>query len=646
MPHRHAATLPSRFISRTHCGRRLGRSLALLWALLVLPWLLGSGPVRAEHGPSHSLILATESWKDESGLATLAQAQGQDFKPFAGEFTGGYTTGAHWLRVRLKASAEPIALRLSPPWVDEITVFDPAQPGSGLTAGDRHPLGRGAESVLGFALTLPASTEPRDLMIQLRSTSSHKLLVQALPGDLMSAVYTRVIVWTSIYAAVMLVLLMALLSILLMQPQWLVGSYLLRHLAYTIYGVMFLGLPQMLLEGQWPDAVFDTGFSISVVILPSLALWFDLLLLRGFQPRHCCLSVLKLCMWISPVLLLLLLSGYVREALQFTVLSLFPVSLALFVAAVTVRPHPSTERLISKRVLLIYYLLVLGSLFLGLPSVLGWVASKPWTQYLLILHGVVSGIAMTVILYVRGQRMHRMNQQFVWRLQQAQHDADRERQRREEQSQFLNMLMHELKTPLAVVSAALGTRDKREENLSLAGNAVRDMRAILERCVQIDQVDQLALEQRHQKLDLAAVVNQVTVGVAGLGQRLHLQAAPDLPQLYADEQLLKIVLSNLIENAHRYSQPLTPIEVQIKTATVDRCLGLQMRIRNSPGPAGWPDPQKIFTKYYRSSGAQRGSGSGLGLYLARQLARSLGGSLDYLPDGQVQFILWLPTQPA
>jgi len=88
----------------------------LLWALLVFPWLLGSGPVRAEHGPIHSLILATEFWKDGSGLATLAQAQGQDFKPFAGEFTGGYTTGAHWLRVRLKASAAPIALRLWPPW--------------------------------------------------------------------------------------------------------------------------------------------------------------------------------------------------------------------------------------------------------------------------------------------------------------------------------------------------------------------------------------------------------------------------------------------------------------------------------------------------------------------------------------------------
>lgn len=71
-----------------------------------------------------------------------------------------------------------------------------------------------------------------------------------------------------------------------------------------------------------------------------------------------------------------------------------------------------------------------------------------------------------------------------------------------------------------------------------------------------------------------------------------------------------------------------------------------MRVRNTPGLAGWPDEARLFEKYYRSTGAQRDSGSGLGLFLSRQLAQSLGGSLDYTPGPHhVEFTLWIPLSP-
>ena len=57
-----------------------------------------------------------------------------------------------------------------------------------------------------------------------------------------------------------------------------------------------------------------------------------------------------------------------------------------------------------------------------------------------------------------------------------------------------------------------------------------------------------------------------------------------------------------------------------------------------------PDAARLFQKYYRSSGAQSISGTGLGLFLVASLAKMLGGTCHYAPDDtHVRFELWLPT---
>ena len=69
-----------------------------------------------------------------------------------------------------------------------------------------------------------------------------------------------------------------------------------------------------------------------------------------------------------------------------------------------------------------------------------------------------------------------------------------------------------------------------------------------------------------------------------------------------------------------------------------------IRIDNTPGAAGHPDPRQVFKKYYRSPGAHSKTGSGLGLYLVHNVARQLGGWVRYVPnDSCVRFELWLPT---
>lgn len=634
------------FFQRTRLWLAHAPRLAL-WLAIGLWALSWPGPSAWAQPPSAPLILSSGAWKDDSGQASVDQARQQTFSPFKGEFSGGYTTGASWLRIGLAATANPMALRISPPWVDEITLFDPAQPGVQLTAGDRHPQGITAEQMLAYVFILPASAEPRELLIQLRSTSSHKLMIEAMTEDQLPAASNRAMVWISVYAALMFIILLALLSVWLVQPEMVLGAYVIRHAFYSMYAITFLGLPHLLFAEAPSLEPLDSGFSLLVILILPVALWFDIVFLKTYRPQPHLLKAMQGLALGSLIFLVMFLLGHDRLALELTVQVVLLCSLVVFAAAWSTRPDPAVQRLMSKRIMMSYYVLVSSSLLLGIPGVLGWIDSPGWMRYLLILHGLVSGVAMTVILFVRGQRLHRNHQQMALKLQRAEEEADLERHRHQEQSQFLHMLMHELKTPLAVVSLALGTQTNREKNLAHASRAVQDMKDVLDRCVQADQIGELGQKQNLETIVLSSAVAQVSQAIGPLGSRLHLQAGASLPSVRSDLQLLKIVLTNLLDNAARYSDPLTPVVVAIEAARQAGREGLSVRVCNTPGLAGRPDEQLLFSKYYRASGAQRDSGSGLGLYLSRRLAGSLGGSLQYKPgDGLVEFELWIPLIPA
>jgi signal transduction histidine kinase len=70
-----------------------------------------------------------------------------------------------------------------------------------------------------------------------------------------------------------------------------------------------------------------------------------------------------------------------------------------------------------------------------------------------------------------------------------------------------------------------------------------------------------------------------------------------------------------------------------------------IEVINPPGPSGWPEADKLFEKYYRSPHARRQAGTGLGLFLARQLARVMGGNVEYEPqDGCIRFVVRIPLE--
>jgi len=124
--------------------------------------------------------------------------------------------------------------------------------------------------------------------------------------------------------------------------------------------------------------------------------------------------------------------------------------------------------------------------------------------------------------------------------------------------------------------------------------------------------------------------------------RLFITTEP-LPELNTDPQLLRIILGNLIGNAIKYSPPESAIDICAEPSRHSGKPGVRVTVQNQPDTAGVPDPEQIFDKYYRSSGAHSKTGSGLGLYLVHSITELLGGQIGYdVVREKVRFTLWIP----
>ncbi len=218
----------------------------------------------------------------------------------------------------------------------------------------------------------------------------------------------------------------------------------------------------------------------------------------------------------------------------------------------------------------------------------------------------------------------------------------REAYRRDEQDRFMAMLSHELKTPLSVLRLALGSEAMQPAVRKHARRAVEDMHAIILRCLQVDLLKHGRFSCSNEPVRLEELLTDLHSACAA-PQRLTIRCA-ELPVLNGDPQILRIILANLIDNALKYGSVEENILIESSVGQRHGRPGIAVGVTNGIGSAGSPDDKRIFKKFYRSAGAHSSTGSGLGLYLAANLARLMEAELRYLPtETTITFELWTPS---
>jgi len=218
----------------------------------------------------------------------------------------------------------------------------------------------------------------------------------------------------------------------------------------------------------------------------------------------------------------------------------------------------------------------------------------------------------------------------------AEHEAKHEHAERVRQGQFLAMLAHELRTSLSVLRMAIGNQPMSPKAVDKAERAMNSMVDVIEQSVQVERLADGKVTIEPLPCDLVCLV-EAAIADSREPTRVQAKLAPKLSR-DTDGRLLRIVVSNLIDNALKYGKSGEHIEVELLAD------GAQMRlvVSNPIGIAGAPNPERVFEKYYRAPSAHEFSGSGLGLHISQALARLLGGELGYTQtEGRVIFQLHL-----
>ena len=225
---------------------------------------------------------------------------------------------------------------------------------------------------------------------------------------------------------------------------------------------------------------------------------------------------------------------------------------------------------------------------------------------------------------------------------------------------FVSNVSHELKTPLTSIrmfsellaEGRVTDPDKQRSYLNIISAEAGRLTRLINNVLDFSRLERGEKKYQFQPTDLVAVVRE-TIET----HRPHLESGqfkiefvlPDQPvNINGDRDALAQVLVNLLSNAEKYSGTSREIRVEMDARTNPiRHVEVRILDRGTGVPAG--SEEKIFDQFYRahdslSSGIQ---GSGLGLTLARQIARAHGGDVIYRrrDGGGSCFSLRLPCSP-
>jgi two-component system sensor histidine kinase KdpD len=226
-------------------------------------------------------------------------------------------------------------------------------------------------------------------------------------------------------------------------------------------------------------------------------------------------------------------------------------------------------------------------------------------------------------------------------------------------SVLLSSVSHDLRTPLAGIKAAIGSLLRRDVQWSeedrqaflrdIDGEADRLTR-LVSNLLDLSRIEAGAIRPRKEWETIPELIFRV---VSRLEPQLkvhpvRIDVPGDLPLVRLDAVQMEQVLTNLLENAAKYSPPGTPITVGSRLADEPGASSTLCLSVADCGPGIEPAEQKyIFEKFYRVTGSKRPvSGTGMGLAIVKGLVEAHGGRvvLESAPGQGSTFTVILPVE--
>ncbi len=255
-------------------------------------------------------------------------------------------------------------------------------------------------------------------------------------------------------------------------------------------------------------------------------------------------------------------------------------------------------------------------------------------------------LADQVVLVVQSGRLRARQEETLQRL----------RELDEMKSDFIAITSHELRTPLAAIRGFINTLRRRlnelspeetREFLEIVDQQTDRLIRLVEDLLVVSRIEAGKITLHPEPVDPSALLELVVTGMGEQADRIRTRTHPGLPDaVLLDPQRLEQILTNLLQNAVKFSPANAPVEVEVE-AIED---GVVFTVADLGPGIDASEQERIFERFHQTDAAatRRSEGAGLGLYITKQLVEAMGGAIEVRSELGVgsTFRVILPAVPA
>jgi PAS domain S-box-containing protein len=218
---------------------------------------------------------------------------------------------------------------------------------------------------------------------------------------------------------------------------------------------------------------------------------------------------------------------------------------------------------------------------------------------------------------------------------------------------FVATVSHELRTPLAPIKGWASTllqygdrldEDERQSAMQSILRQAQRLERLIVNLLEVSKIEHGVFEVPDADADVEVVVGRVVGDFQAASPGRHFDVAVRGPLwARAKELWLEQILTNLVSNAVKYSPETEAVEI----AVCRRSGRIQVSVTDNGYGIPTHDLERVFERFYRVRETTTQTGTGLGLYIARQLAKEMDGtiSVESVLGRGSRFLLDLPAAP-
>ncbi|MBW3496390.1 HAMP domain-containing sensor histidine kinase [Bacillus sp. FDAARGOS_1420] len=237
--------------------------------------------------------------------------------------------------------------------------------------------------------------------------------------------------------------------------------------------------------------------------------------------------------------------------------------------------------------------------------------------------------------------------------QQLKSDIEKEREIETKRREFFATVSHELKTPLTIMKGYLegmiyniGPYQDRDQYLKKNHQIIEKMEDLVREILSMSKLEQHTFKLQLKEINLSELMDIITKDLSFFASQKDIQIIKQIDSnlsVYTDQALLEKACKNIIHNAIMYSPNSENIYIQLTQDSKQKCILIQ--IINTGVQIKENDIQHVFEPFYRieKSRNRNTGGSGLGLYIVKQIFEALG--IEYCINNVeqgVQFVVSIP----